>query len=86
MFDNKTLKVQSAQETLFPRLKCVCVRTCGALQNGQANYTMSFGRVQTIKYTQKCHNDQLREYSLKQFVLSGPELFGENPMCVNILP
>ncbi len=53
MFDNKTLKVQSAQETLFPRLKCVCVRTCGALQNGQANYTMSFGRVQTIKYTQK---------------------------------
>ncbi len=53
MFDNKTLKVQSAQETLFPRLKCVCVRTRGALQNGQANYTMSFGRVQTIKYTQK---------------------------------
>ncbi len=63
MFDNKTLKVQSAQETLFPRLKCmyvcmcvcVCVRAClsSALQNGQADYTLSFGRVQTIKYTQK---------------------------------
>ncbi len=26
MFDNKMLKVQSARETLFPRLKCVCVR------------------------------------------------------------
>ncbi len=25
MFDNKMLKVQSARETLFPRLKCVCV-------------------------------------------------------------
>ncbi len=28
MFDNKTLKVQSARETLFPRLKCVCVCVC----------------------------------------------------------
>ncbi len=37
-------------------------------------------------HTKICHNGQLREYSLKQFVLSGPELFGENPMCVNILP
>ncbi len=25
MFDNKTLKVQSTRETLFLRLKCVCV-------------------------------------------------------------
>ncbi len=32
MFANKTLKVQSARETLFPRLKCVCVcvRACAA--------------------------------------------------------
>ncbi len=61
MFDNKTLKVQSTRETLFLRLKCVCVfarvcvRVCvrvrGALQNRQAKYTLSFGRVQTIKYT-----------------------------------
>ncbi len=28
MFDNKTLKVQSARETLFPRLKCVCACVC----------------------------------------------------------
>ncbi len=63
MFDNKTLKVQSTRETLFLRLKCVCVYACvfarvcvcvcvrGALQNRQAKYTLSFGRVQTIKYT-----------------------------------
>ncbi len=60
MFDNKTLKAQSTRETLFLRLKCVrvcvcvcvCVRVRGALQNRQAKYTLSFGRVQTIKYTQ----------------------------------
>ncbi len=77
MFDNKMLKVQSARQMLFLRLKCVCVcvfarvcvcvfarvcvclraRVCvcvcvrGALQNRQAKYTLSFGRVQTIKYT-----------------------------------
>ncbi len=28
MFGNKMLKVQSARETLFPRLKCVYVRVC----------------------------------------------------------
>ncbi len=28
MFDNKTLKVQSARETLFPRLKCLRARVC----------------------------------------------------------
>ncbi len=28
MFDNKTLKVQSTRETLFPRLKCVCLCVC----------------------------------------------------------
>ncbi len=28
MFGNKMLKVQSARETLFPRLKCVCVCVC----------------------------------------------------------
>ncbi len=28
MFDNKMLKVQSAREALFPRLKCVCVCVC----------------------------------------------------------
>ncbi len=28
MFANKTLKVQSARETLFPRLKYICVCVC----------------------------------------------------------
>ncbi len=67
---------------------CVCVCVClrGALQNGQANYTELRARTNDQIHTKICHNGQLRENSLKQFVLSGPELFGENPMCVNILP
>ncbi len=32
---------------------CVCVYARGALQNRQAKYTLSFGRVQTIKYFTK---------------------------------
>ncbi len=48
---NKMLKVQSAREMLFLGLKCVRVCVRGALQNRQAKYTLSFGRVQTIKYT-----------------------------------
>ncbi len=66
MFDNKTLKVQSTREMLPQAEVCVCVCVClracvcvcvcvcvrGALQNRQAKYTLSFGRVQTIKYTQ----------------------------------
>ncbi len=28
MFDNEMLEVQSTRETLFLRLKCVCVRVC----------------------------------------------------------
>ncbi len=32
MFDNKTLKIQSAQETLFPRLKRMCVSARRALK------------------------------------------------------
>ncbi len=94
MFDNKTLKEQSAQETLFPRLKCVCVCVCvcapeqrrSALQNGQANYSLSFRRVQTIKYTQYVKMIGYESIHLNTiYVLSGPEQLGENPMCVNIL-
>ncbi len=71
MFDNKTLKVQSTRETLFLRLKCVCVCVCvcvrvhGALQNRQEKYTLSFGRVQTIKYTQYVKTDGLESIHLK---------------------
>ncbi len=50
----KMPSLKSTRETLFLRLKCVwcvcvCLRVCGALQNRQAKYTLSFGRVQTIK-------------------------------------
>ncbi len=88
MFDNKTLKVQSAQETLFPRLKCVCVcvpeQRRSALQNGQANYSLSFGRVQIhTKYVQMAGYESIHLNTV--YVLSGPEQLGENPMCVNIV-
>ncbi len=54
MLDNKMLKVQSARDAVPQAEVCVCVCVCvhGALQNRQANYTLSFWRVQTIKYTQ----------------------------------
>ncbi len=92
MFDNKTLKVQSAQETLFPRLKyvCVCVCVCAclrsALQNGQANYSLSFGRPNDqihTKYVKMISYESIHLNTV--YVLSGPEQLGENPMCVNIL-
>ncbi len=67
---------------------CVCVpaQRRSALQNGQANYSLSFGRP----------NDQIHTKYVKMagyecihlntvYVLSGPEQLGENPMCVNIL-
>ncbi len=41
MFDNKTLKAQSAQEMLFLRLKCACEPARRAPK--QANYTLGFG-------------------------------------------
>ncbi len=51
----------SSSTTSFPwhaRARvCVCVCVCArALQNWQAKYTLSFGRVQTIKYTQYVKN------------------------------
>ncbi len=73
MFYNKTLKVQSTRETL-PQAEvcvrvCVCLRACvrvrGALQNRQAKYTLSFGRVQMIKYTQYVKTDGLESIHLK---------------------
>ncbi len=71
MFDNKTLKVQSTGETLFPRLKCVrarvcvCVRVRGALQNRQAKYTLSFGRPNDQIHTKHVKTDGLESIHLK---------------------
>ncbi len=67
---------------------CVCVCAClrSALQNGQANYSLSFGRVQTIKYTQNVKMAGYESIHLNiVYVLSGPEQLGVNPMRVNIL-
>ncbi len=88
MFDNKTLKVQSAQETLFPRLKCV--RACAAEVRAPK-------RIDKLQFELRVHpNDQIHTKYVKMagyesiqlntvYVLSGPEQLGENPMCVNIL-
>ncbi len=65
---------------------CVRVRACvrGALQNGQANYTLSLGRVQIhTKYVQMAGYESIHLNIV--YVLSGREQLGENPMCVNIL-
>ncbi len=77
MFDNKTLKAQSARETLFPRLKCVCV--C-------ANYTeLRAHRNDQIhtKYVKMASVERIHLNTV--YVLSGLERLGENPMCFNIL-
>ncbi len=47
---------------------------------------LSFGRVQTIKYTQNVKMASYESIHLNiVYVLSGPEQLGVNPMCVNIL-
>ncbi len=73
MFDNKTLEVQSTRETLFPRLKCVCVRA-------RARVCVCVPARRALKLTSKVHfelrarpnneihtkNGWLEDYSLKQ--------------------
>ncbi len=44
MFDNKMLEVQSTQEMLFPRLKCVCACVCACVPARRA-----------LKLTSKVH-------------------------------
>ncbi len=90
MFDNKTLKVQSARETLFPRLKCVCVRACAPARRAPK-------RTSKLQFELRARpNDQIHTKYVKMAgyesihlntvcVLSGPEQLGENPMRVNIL-
>ncbi len=66
MFDNKTLKVQSAREMLFLRLKCVCVCVCVCVcarrAPKQTSKVHSELRAQTHTI---CKNGRLGEYSLK---------------------
>ncbi len=52
MFDNKTLKVQSARDAVSQaEMVCVCARACAAHSKTDKQITMSFGCVQAIKYT-----------------------------------
>ncbi len=69
---------------------CVCVcaraRVRSALQNGQANYTLSFGHPNDQIHTKYVQMSGYESIHLNiVYVLSGPEQLGENPMCVNIL-
>ncbi len=82
MFDNKRWKYNPHERRCssgWSVCACVCVRVCvcvcarvvcvrGALQNRQAKYTLSFGRVQTIKYTKHVKTDGLESIHLKQFI------------------
>ncbi len=90
MFDNKTLKVQSAQETLFARLKCVCVcvpeqRRSAPKRTGKLQFELRARPNDQIhtKYVKMAGYESIHLNTV--YVLSGPEQLGENPMCVNIL-
>ncbi len=91
MFDNKMLKVQSAREMLFPRLKSVCVCVCVCVPPRRA-----------LKRTSKVHfelqtrpNDQIHTKHVKTaglesihlntvYVLKWTRTAGRK-LCVNIL-
>ncbi len=66
MFDNKTLKAQSAQETLFPGWT-VCARLRGPLQNKQITLWGSGASI-VDKIHKIFQNGRLGEYSLKQLM------------------
>ncbi len=63
MFDNKTLKVQSARETLFPRLKCVCARRAPK-QTSEVHFELR-ARPNDQIHTQYVKTDGLESIHLK---------------------
>ncbi len=89
MYDNKTLNVQSARETLFPVYVCVCA--CAAHSKTDKQRTLlSFGaskRSNTHKTCKKIKkNSRLEEYSLKySLYLKVNTNSWEKIVCVNIL-
>ncbi len=93
MFDNKMLKVQSAREMLFPRLKSVCVCVCvclcayAACSKTDKQSTLWASDVSKRSNTHKaCKNGRLGEYSLKHSLcLKVNENSWEKIVCVNIL-
>ncbi len=69
MYDNKTLKVQSTRETLFPVYVCVCVcvrarRALKLTSQGDFWVLMRPNDQIHIKHVKK-KNSRLEEYSLK---------------------
>ncbi len=87
MIDNKMLKVQSARETLFPRLKCVCVCVCARRTlklTGKVHFELQTRPNDQIH--KACTNGRLGEYSLKHSLcLKVNENSLEKIVCVNIL-
>ncbi len=83
MFDKETLKAQSVRETLFPRLKCVCV--CVRVERTKTLWASGASIVDKIhtKYVKMAGLENIHLNTV--YVLSGWEQLGENLMCVNIL-
>ncbi len=72
MFDNKTLKVQSARAMLFLRLKCVCVRVCACARRapkltGKVHFEIRVRPNDQI-HTKYVKTDGLESIHLKQFI------------------
>ncbi len=73
MFDNKMLKVQSAREMLFLRLKCVCVCVCVCVfARARARVCVCVRARRAPKQTSKVHfelrarpNDQIHTQYVK---------------------
>ncbi len=91
MFDNKMLKVQSAREMLFPRLKsvCVCVCLCASAARSKTDKQSTLWASDASKRSnthKACKNGRLGEYSLKHSLcLKVNENSWEKIVCVNIL-
>ncbi len=91
MYDNKTLKVQSTRETLFPcvccvcvlRAWCVCVVRAAHFKTDKQRTLLSFGGPNDQSHkTCKKKNSRLEEYSLKySLYLKVNEQLGENCVC-----
>ncbi len=70
MFDNKMLEVQSTQEMLFPRLKCVCVCVCvcactACSKTDKQSTLWASGAPKWSNTHTICKNGRLGDYSLK---------------------
>ncbi len=95
MFDNKTLKVQSTRETLFPRLKsvcvcvfararaCVCVCVCAPCSKTDKQSTLWA----SVRPNDQIHTKHVKMASLESITecFKVNENSWEKIVCVNIL-